>query len=90
MTYICTRPDQAGKGAASGLMRKVQQLAAADDMPVVLESTMSAVSFYQRLGFQSVKGLDLILPPQGSSEPIEFYEEKCMVWTPTSKDWGRL
>lgn len=43
---------------------------------------MSAVSFYQRLDFKVAKSLDMMLPPRGSSDPTELYEERCMVWKP--------
>ncbi|UKZ80965.1 hypothetical protein TrVFT333_008731 [Trichoderma virens FT-333] len=81
-TYLCTDPRWAGRGAASLLLRKVQDLAAADGLPLVLEATMNAVTFYQKMGFEIRDELSMMLPPRGSSEPTEFYEEKCMVWVP--------
>ncbi|EHK24927.1 uncharacterized protein TRIVIDRAFT_29898 [Trichoderma virens Gv29-8] len=81
-TYLCTDPRWAGRGAASLLLRKVQDLAAADGLPLVLEATMNAVTFYQKMGFEIKDELSMMLPPRGSSEPTEFYEEKCMVWVP--------
>ncbi|KAL7932711.1 acyl-CoA N-acyltransferase [Trichoderma chlorosporum] len=81
-TYLCTDPRWAGRGAASLLLRKVQELAAADGLPLVLEATMNAVTFYQKMGFEIRDELSMMLPPRGSSEPTEFYEERCMVWTP--------
>ena len=86
VTYLCTTPSYAGQGAASALLRRVQELAAADSMAVVLESTMNAVSFYQKLGFAIKKGLDMVLPKRGSNEPTELYEEKCMVWRPDGSE----
>ncbi|KAL7946518.1 hypothetical protein V8C42DRAFT_320886 [Trichoderma barbatum] len=84
-TYICTDPRWAGRGAASLLLRKVQELAAADGLGLVLEATMNAVTFYQKMGFEIRDELSMMLPPRGSSEPTEFYEERCMVWTPPQK-----
>ncbi|UKZ59661.1 uncharacterized protein TrAtP1_000962 [Trichoderma atroviride] len=81
-TYICTDPRWAGRGAASLLMRKVQELAARDNLPIVLEATMNAVTFYQKMGFEIRDGLSMMLPLRGSSEPTEVYEERCMVWVP--------
>lgn len=63
-------------------MRKVQELAAAENLPIVLEATMNAVTFYQKMGFEVRDELSMMLPPRGSSEPTEFYEERCMVWVP--------
>lgn len=79
-TYICTDPRWAGRGAASLLMRRVQELAAAENLPIVLEATMNAVTFYQRMGFEVRDELSMMLPLRGSSEPTEVYEERCMVW----------
>ncbi|KAM0250359.1 hypothetical protein ACHAQJ_008667 [Trichoderma viride] len=75
-------PRWAGRGAASLLLRKVQELATADNLPIVLEATMNAVTFYQKMGFETMDELSMMLPPRGSSEPTEFYEERCMVWMP--------
>ncbi|KAH6610604.1 hypothetical protein Trco_000624 [Trichoderma cornu-damae] len=81
-TYLCTDPCWAGRGAASLLLRKVQDLAAADGLPIVLEATMNAVTYYRKMGFEIRDELSMVLPPRGSSEPTEFYEERCMVWMP--------
>ncbi|KEY69160.1 hypothetical protein S7711_04942 [Stachybotrys chartarum IBT 7711] len=84
VTFLCTDPTHGGRGAASTLLRRVQQKAEADGMAVVLESTMEAVGFYQRLGFEAVKKLGLKLPRRGSSgEATVVYEERCMVWRPS-------
>lgn len=80
MTFLCTDPGHGGRGAASALLRKVQDSAAAENMPVVLESTMEAVAFYKKFGFKVAKGLGMMLPPRGSDKPTELYEEKSMVW----------
>lgn len=79
-TYICTDPRWAGRGAASLLMSRVQELAAAENLPIVLEATMNAVTFYQKMGFEVRDELSMMLPLRGSSEPTEVYEERCMVW----------
>ncbi|KAF5008466.1 hypothetical protein FDECE_5255 [Fusarium decemcellulare] len=85
VSYLCTNPEFGGRGAASGLLRRVQAEAAAEDAPVILEATMNAVTFYQRLGFQIREELDMMLPPRGSSEPTERYEERTMLWTQSTE-----
>ncbi|KAH7312342.1 hypothetical protein B0I35DRAFT_53364 [Stachybotrys elegans] len=82
VTFLCTDPAWSGQGAATVLLRQVQSMARADGMPIVLESTMPAVSFYQKLGFEVRQGLDMMLPRRGSDEATELYEERCMVWRP--------
>ncbi|KAH7151841.1 hypothetical protein B0J13DRAFT_250040 [Dactylonectria estremocensis] len=80
VTYLCTHPEWSGRGAASGLLRSVLDKAAAADVPAVLEATMNAVTFYERLGFEIRQELTMMLPPRGSSEPTEHYAERTMVW----------
>ncbi|KAK7421513.1 hypothetical protein QQZ08_009928 [Neonectria magnoliae] len=62
------------------LLREVQAKAAADRVPAILEATMNAVTFYERLGFDIRLELAMMLPPRGSSEPTEHYTERTMVW----------
>ncbi|KAK7415279.1 hypothetical protein QQX98_006028 [Neonectria punicea] len=80
VTYLCTHPEWSGRGAASRLLREVQAKAAADRVPAILEATMNAVTFYERLGFDIRLELAMMLPPRGSSEPTEHYAERTMVW----------
>ncbi|KAF5972010.1 gnat family protein acetyltransferase [Fusarium bulbicola] len=81
VTYLCTDPKFNGRGAASTLLRRVQAEASKENAPVILEATMNAVSFYQKLGFQIREELNMMLPARGSDEPTEDYEERVMVWT---------
>ncbi|KAL6866660.1 acyl-CoA N-acyltransferase [Trichoderma novae-zelandiae] len=87
-TYLCTDPSWAGRGAASVLLRKVQDLAAEEGLPVVLEATMNAVGFYEKMGFEVRDELSMMLPARGASEPTEIYEERCMVWVPGKGNGG--
>lgn len=86
MSYLCTKPGHAGQGAASELLRQVQERAAKEGMAVILESTMNAVSFYERLGFQIALKFDLLLPPPGGYEWTDLYEERSMVWKTGTRD----
>ncbi|KND88202.1 hypothetical protein TOPH_07168 [Tolypocladium ophioglossoides CBS 100239] len=82
VTFLCTDPSWGGRGAASKLLRRVQELAAADGVAIILEATMEGVALYQKLGFETAQELHMMLPRRGSSEPSQPYEERCMVWTP--------
>ncbi|KAF4344925.1 gnat family protein acetyltransferase [Fusarium beomiforme] len=81
VTYLCTDPKFNGRGAASTLLGRVQAEASKENVPAILEATMNAVSFYQKLGFQIREELNMMLPARGSDEPTEYYEERVMVWT---------
>ncbi|KAK3937857.1 hypothetical protein QBC46DRAFT_266570 [Diplogelasinospora grovesii] len=82
LTFVCTDPACQGQGAGSMLTRKVLDLAAAEGLPVYLESTSVAVPMYEKLGFKAIDGFEMIIPRRGSSELSEKYEEVCMVWYP--------
>ncbi|CAF3538757.1 hypothetical protein FGSG_09523 [Fusarium graminearum PH-1] len=86
VTYLCTDPEFGGRGAGSTLLRRVQAEAAAENMPVILEATMNAVSFYEKLGYQVQDELEMMLPARGSDEPTEHYEERIMVWQQQARD----
>lgn len=86
MTYLCTDPEFGGRGAGSTLLRRVQAEAGAENMPVILEATMNAVSFYEKLGYQVQDELEMMLPARGSDEPTEHYEERIMVWQQQARD----
>jgi ribosomal protein S18 acetylase RimI-like enzyme len=80
VTFLCTDPTSERQGAASSLMCEVQRAAALAGMPVVLESTVESVGFYERLGFEIRDEFSMMLPAPGASEPTEKYVEKSMVW----------
>ncbi|KAM4063064.1 acetyltransferase (GNAT) domain-containing protein [Hirsutella rhossiliensis] len=82
VTFLCTDPQWGGRGAATALLGRVQELAAADGMAIILESTMEGVPLYQKMGFRTERELNMTLPPGASTEPAQPYEERCMVWTP--------
>ncbi|PHH80404.1 hypothetical protein CDD82_1770 [Ophiocordyceps australis] len=81
VVFLCTAPQWTRQGAARLLMRRVQQCAAADKMPVILESTMEGMALYTSLGFQAVRQLEMKLPARASHHATEAYRELIMVWT---------
>ncbi|PHH59818.1 hypothetical protein CDD81_2557 [Ophiocordyceps australis] len=81
VVFLCTAPQYTRQGAARLLMRRVQQRAAADKMPVILESTMEGTALYTSLGFQAVRQLEMKLPARASHHAAEVYRELIMVWT---------
>jgi hypothetical protein len=64
-------------------------MAAADRMPVYLESTEVAVPMYEKLGFKAIDGFEMRIPRPGSAELTQVYREACMVWYPPSKQGAR-
>ena len=51
MTFVGTDPKYQGRGAATMLTKWGLERAERDRVPVYLESTLNAVSLYERLGF---------------------------------------
>ena len=50
-----------------------------DNIPIYLDSAVSASKVYQKLGFVAVDGLTMILPGEDGKDQI--YEEISMLWT---------
>jgi len=70
-------------------------MAAADGLPVYLESTILAVPMYEKLGFKAIGSFEMDIPPPlrrvtgdggglGESHGAAscVYREVCMVWHP--------
>ncbi|KAL2016842.1 hypothetical protein VTK56DRAFT_2917 [Thermocarpiscus australiensis] len=89
LSFVCTDPAYQGQGAGSLLTRKVLEMAAAEGLPVYLESTEVAVPMYEKLGFQVVDEFQMRIPRAGSSELSEVYKELCMIWHPPPKQQER-
>jgi GNAT superfamily N-acetyltransferase len=89
LTFVCTDPAYQGRGAGSLLSRKVLEMAAADGMPVYLESTEVAIPMYEKLGFKVIDGFEMEIPSPGSAGLTEVYREACMVWYPPQKQDDR-
>ncbi|TVY48582.1 Allophanate hydrolase [Lachnellula occidentalis] len=81
LTFVGTHPDFQGKGAATLLTKWGLERAKKDNVPVYLESTISASSLYRRLGFMSLDGLSMALPSTGRDSGPNIYEELCMLRT---------
>lgn len=64
------------------MTREVLAMAAADGLPVYLESTAVAVAMYERMGFRAIDGFEMRIPRRGAAELTEIYSETCMVWYP--------
>jgi len=56
----------------------VLDIAAADGLPVYLESTENAVSMYQRFGFKEIDSFEMGIPGELK------YREVCMLLDPPS------
>lgn len=82
MNFVCIDPAYQGRGAGSLLTRKVLELAAADGLPVYLESTEGAVPLYEKFGFKAIDAFEMTIPRVGGDGASEVYKEVCMVWYP--------
>ena len=84
LMFVCTDPQFQRLGAGSLLTRHILEKAAADGMPVYLESTLDTVRMYERLGFKKLDGFQMRIPRRGGDQEdrSEIYEEVCMAWWP--------
>ncbi|KAI8650144.1 N-acetyltransferase domain-containing protein [Fusarium sp. Ph1] len=80
LVYVSTDPNHQGHGAASRLLSRLMEVAVSKRLPIWLESTMNAVSFYEKKGWKRV--CKICTPAPGN--PREFdggvYEEQGMLW----------
>ena len=79
---ICLAPEHQGKGAGTALLSRLKQEAAAEGLPVYLEATPNARALYEKLGWEKVDAVQLMIPREAGGEPTEHYEETCMLWEP--------
>ncbi|KAL1842909.1 hypothetical protein VTJ49DRAFT_3697 [Mycothermus thermophilus] len=86
LSFVCTDPSHQGRGAGSLLTRRVLDMAAAEGLPVYLESTEVAVPLYERLGFRELGGFEMRIPRRGTANDTEVYRETCMVWYPPAAE----
>ena len=83
LTFVCTDTRYRGRGAATELVLRVQELAGAAGLPIYLESTENAVGLYQKLGFVVIDSFQMPIPSkgtEGTKETTEVYKEVCMLW----------
>jgi predicted N-acetyltransferase YhbS len=53
-----------------------------ENLPIALESTLDAVPFYQRLGFQTEAHISMPLEGIVKDGESILYEEECLVYRP--------
>ncbi|KAK1776266.1 hypothetical protein QBC45DRAFT_220597 [Copromyces sp. CBS 386.78] len=106
LTFVCVDPKYQGRGLGSELTQRfldeIVEAAQGGDakLPVYLESTMEAVSMYERLGFEKEDWFEMKIPVMrrgGGSEGSEgegkregeeemmTYREVCMVYYPYTR-----
>lgn len=73
LSFVCTDPEYQGLGAGYQLTRRVLDMAAADKLPVYLESTENAISMYRGFGFREIDSFEMEIPG------VQKYREVCMV-----------
>jgi allophanate hydrolase len=81
LTFVGTRPEFQGQGAGTLLTEWGLSKAKSENVPVYLESTLGAASFYRRLGFVSLDGLSMTLPGTAPDGGPNIYEEVGMMRT---------
>jgi allophanate hydrolase len=81
LTFVGTQPEYQGRGAGTLLTEWGLSRAKEESVPVYLESTLGAASFYRRLGFVSLDGLSMTLPGTALDGGPNIYEEVGMMRT---------
>ncbi|KAF4277496.1 hypothetical protein KXW98_005381 [Aspergillus fumigatus] len=70
LSFIATDPSYALRGAGSLLVNWGIERSKEENIPIALESTLDAVPFYQRLGFQTEARISMPLEGIGKDESI--------------------
>lgn len=90
LTYIGTDPKHERCGAASLLVQWGLDRSTSENVPIVLESTMNAVPFYEKLGFRSEAYISMPLYGIGEDGKQMLYEEVCLVFRPNTRPRVRI
>ena len=77
LSFVGTHPDYQGRGAGSLLTQWGLKRAKADQIPVYLDSAVSASRLYEKLGFVAVDGLSMTIPGKEGGEQV--YDEVSML-----------
>ncbi|KAH7253143.1 hypothetical protein B0J15DRAFT_466979 [Fusarium solani] len=76
LVYVSTDPNHQGHGAASRLLNRLMEVAVSKRLPIWLESTMNAVSFYERKGWKKVCKICTPAPGNAGEFHGGVYEEQ--------------
>lgn len=79
LTFIGTVPQYERRGAATALIQWGLERCCESGTPAYLESTLDAVSLYERLGFKTMHRVSIVL------KGVRSYEEACCVFEPRGK-----
>ncbi|GFG20805.1 GNAT family N-acetyltransferase [Aspergillus udagawae] len=82
LSFIATDPSYARRGAGSLLVNWGIERSKKENLPIALESTLDAVPFYQRLGFQAEAHISMPLEGIVKDGESVLYEEECLVYRP--------
>ncbi|KAH1567043.1 hypothetical protein KXV68_007508 [Aspergillus fumigatus] len=85
LSFIATDPSYALRGAGSLLVNWGIERSKEENIPIALESTLDAVPFYQRLGFQTEARISMPLEGIGKDGEAILYEEECLVYRPKAR-----
>lgn len=85
LSFIATDPSYALRGAGSLLVNWGIERSKEENIPIALESTLDAVPFYQRLGFQTEARVSMPLEGIGKDGEAILYEEECLVYRPKTR-----
>jgi allophanate hydrolase len=79
LSFIATLPEYQGQGVGTMLTQWGLTRAKADNIPVYLDSTLSASPMYRKLGFVALDGFSMSLPGKDGTGGPFIYEELGML-----------
>ncbi|KAK2789837.1 hypothetical protein FQN53_001200 [Emmonsiellopsis sp. PD_33] len=81
LSFIATSPQHEHRGAATMLIRWALERSRSEVVPIALEGTSNAVPLYEKLGFEPVGKISMVLEVTDDGDS-EIYEETCFVFQP--------
>lgn len=83
LTFTATDPSEERRGAGSMLIQWGVERSKKENIPIVLESTLSAIPLYESHGFKSEENISLVLEDMGKDGKPVIYREKSLVFRPS-------
>ncbi|RHZ59232.1 hypothetical protein CDV55_106321 [Aspergillus turcosus] len=84
LSFIATDPAYVRRGAGSLLVNWGIERSKKENLPIALESTLDAVPFYLKFGFQAEAHISMPLEGIGEDGETILYEDECLVYRPLS------
>ena len=85
LTYLAVDAEYARRGIGTRLVQWALDRCEAETCPAYVESTVEAVSFYEKLGFEVAGRISMNISEVTGNKCTGLYEEIACIYSPRSK-----